>query len=86
MLTVLANTVALWGVLALASLPLYFGLRGIVPGLPGIAWWMLAVGVGATVLMTVWGRDAFYLTGKYVLTTLLALGLPALAISLARRK
>ena len=82
----LTSIVTLWGVLALASMPLYFGLRRMVPGLPGIAWWLLAMGAVATVLATVWGSDAFYLAGKYVLTTLLALGLPALAAALLRRK
>ena len=80
------STVMLWGVLALASLPLYFGLRRMVRGLPGVAWWMLAMGVVASVLTALWGRDAFYLSGKYVLTTLLALGLPTLVASLVGRK
>ena len=80
------STVTLWGVLALASLPLYFGLRRLVPGMLGLQWWMLTVGVIASVLIALWGRDAFYLSGKYVLTTFLALGLPTLGTSLVGRK
>lgn len=84
MVTLLTSSVTLWGVLALAFLPLYFGLRRMVPGLPGLHWWMLLIGIGATVGVAVWGRDVHYLAGRYVLTTLLMLGLPTLAISLVR--
>ena len=57
-----------------------------VPGMLGLQWWMLTVGVIASVLIALWGRDAFYLSGKYVLTTFLALGLPTLVTSLVGRK
>ncbi len=80
------STVTLWGVLALASLPLYFGLRRIVPNMPGLPWWMLAVGIGTVILAVVWGSDVHYLAGKYALTTLLMIGLPTLALSLVRKK
>ena len=78
------STVMLWGVLALASLPLYFGLRRMMPGLLGLHWWMLMIGIGATIGVAVWGRDVHYMAGRYVLTTLLAAGLPTLAISFVR--
>ena len=80
------STLTLWGVFALASLPLYFGLRRMVPGMPGLPWWMLAVGIGTLILAAVWGRDVHYLAGKYALTSLLMLGLPVLAISWVRKK
>ena len=57
-----------------------------VPGMPGLPWWMLAVGIGTLILAAVWGRDVHYLAGKYALTSLLMLGLPVLAISWVRKK
>ena len=84
-MSALTSTVILWGVLALASLPLYFGLRRMTPGLPSLPWWMFAVGIGTVILTAVWGRDVHYMAGRYALTTLLALGLPALAISFLRK-
>jgi hypothetical protein len=82
----ITGTLTLWGVLALASLPLYFGLRRMVPGLMALPWWLLAVGIGTVVLAAVWGSEVNYLAGKYAVTTLLMLGLPALAMSLSRKK
>lgn len=85
-MSALTNTVILWGVLALASLPLYFGLRRMIPGMPGLPWWMLAIGIGTVILTVAWGRDVHYMAGRYALTTLLALGVPALAISFMRKR